>query len=117
MEFIINTTSLEANMQRFTAGTTAALKTYGETAAKKLESEAKNNRPWTDRTNAARRGLTGSSEISGDEVRIVLAHTVDYGVWLELAHQKNWAVVEPTVRMESNAVFQGLQGLFDKLRL
>ena len=117
MEFTINTTSLEANMHKFTAGMTAALKMYGETAAKKLESEAKHNRPWTDRTNAARRGLTGSSEISGDELHIVLAHTVDYGVWLELAHQKNWAVVEPTVRLESNEVFQGLQNLVDKVRL
>ena len=102
-------------MMAFTPKVEAALKMFAETAATSLESQAKGNRPWTDRTSRAREGLTGSSEVSGTKVQIVLAHTVDYGVWLELAHEKNWAIVEPTVRLESEHILAGLEHLFDKL--
>lgn len=88
---------------------------YCETAAAKLETEAKKNRPWTDRTSRARETLKGTSEVSKDEGLIVLAHGVDYGVWLELAHEKKYAIVEPTVRLKSNEVFKGLEGFIDKI--
>lgn len=51
--------------------------------AQELESEAKSNAAWTDRTGHARQGLTGESKSRGNNHTISLAHGVDYGEILE----------------------------------
>lgn len=51
--------------------------------AKGLESKAKHDAKWTDRTSNARQGLNGGSEDSGDTYSIYIAHGVDYGEILE----------------------------------
>lgn len=113
----VNTKEVEEGLQKFRTRANAALDMYAVTAALKLQSEAQQNRPWTDRTNRARLGLTGSSESTEKELRIVLAHTVDYGVWLELAHEQNYAIIMPTMNAQKDGIIQGLQGLLDKIRL
>lgn len=89
----------------------AALRIYAETAAKDFESYAKHNRPWTDRTGRARQGLTGYVTPRGNSWRINIAHTVDYGLWLEYARNKKYAILEPTVRLKSDEVLRGLSKL------
>lgn len=45
--------------------------------------------PWNDRSGAARAGLFGQVTSSGgDAIEIVLGHTVNYGVFLELGTSK-----------------------------
>lgn len=89
----------------------AALHIYAQTAAKDFESYAKEHRPWTDRTGRARQGLTGYVTSNGMGWRINIAHTVDYGIWLEYAREKKYAILEPTVRIKSQEVLEGLQFL------
>ena len=91
---------------------TAAIQMYCETVSKVFEKYAKENRPWTDRTSRARQGLTGYVETTVSGFKIVIAHTVDYGLWLELAHEKKYAILEPTVRLKSTEALSGLKTLF-----
>lgn len=93
----------------------AALGMYCNTKAQEFERYAKTNRPWTDRTNMARQTLKGSSQKMPFGWRIQLAHGVDYGVWLELAHEKRFAIVEPTIRLQSPNVIKGMNTLFNNL--
>lgn len=93
----------------------AAVRMYAETQAKNLEGYAKEHRPWTDRTGDARKRLTGYVTEIPNGYRINLAHGVDYGIWLELAMEKRFAILEPTVRLRGPEVLRGLQGLLDKL--
>ena len=93
----------------------SAIKMYAETQAKKLEGQAKENRPWTDRTGDARKRLTGYVTTTSKGYRINLAHGVDYGIWLELAMEKRFAILEPTIRLEGPEVIRGMKNLFDKL--
>ena len=51
--------------------------------AKNLESKAKDEAKWTDRTSNARQGLNGSSEGGGNNYSIYLSHGVEYGEILE----------------------------------
>ncbi|QDY32670.1 hypothetical protein [Clostridium sporogenes] len=51
--------------------------------ARKLESQAKNDAKWTDRTSNARQGLKGGCEGGGNNYSIYLAHGVEYGEILE----------------------------------
>lgn len=92
-----------------------AVRMYAETAAKKLQSEAQREARWSDRTGAARGRLRGYTEPRPSAIRIVLAHGVDYGIWLELAKEKRYAIIQPTIELKSVDVFRGLDGLFNRM--
>lgn len=96
----------------------AAILMYCQTKAMTLESTMKLNRPWTDRTGMAKATLnTSVSQPDESTVRITLAHGVDYGIWLELAHDKNYAIIAPTIDAEGPKVIEDLQGILDRLVL
>lgn len=101
-----------------TFGTRAkmAMQMYCETAASSLESYMKQNRPWTDRTAQARQRLHCYVEKTDTGFCIVLAHGVDYGIWLELAKEKKYAILEPTVRLRGPEVVRKFHGLLDSLK-
>lgn len=80
-------------IQRKKAGMYALLQNW----AGQLEGYARQHAPWTDRTGHARQGLHGGVDIRGDQQILYLSHGVEYGIWLELAHGGNYAVVRPTV--------------------
>jgi len=61
-----------------------------EQNAREMEEWAKANAPWQDRTGAARTCLNASVEGVGS---IVLAHGVDYGLWLEIANGGRFAII------------------------
>ena len=62
-----------------------------------MEGYAKSHAPWTDRTGHARQSLHGGVDVQGDQQVLYLSHGVEYGIWLELAHDGNYAIVRPTV--------------------
>lgn len=62
-----------------------------------LQGRAKRDRKWHDRTSLARKGLKGTVEIKLSEVLIRLSHSVEYGVYLELANDGRFAVLKPTM--------------------
>lgn len=94
----------------------AAIRMYAETSALQLQNAAKENRPWTDRTGAARqrlRGYIGASEVGW---RIYLAHGVDYGIWLELAHEKRFSIIPKTIEYVGTFVIMpGFNKLLERL--
>ena len=84
-----------------------------DTVARQMENYAKNNRRWTDRTTNARRGLRGRAYWQ-DSQNIVTAvmHSVNYGVWLELAQNKKYAILEESVRANIEELNRALATLF-----
>ena len=93
----------------------AAIAMYAENAALTLQNYAREHRPWTDRTGHARQRLTGSSARVSEGYQIILAHGVDYGVWLELAHEKKYAIIQPTIKAKSQDILSGLNKLLERL--
>lgn len=93
----------------------AAVEMYAKHQAKNLESYAKKNAPWTDRTGMARKSLNATTEKRSNGIRITLAHGVDYGLWLELAHEKRFAIVRPTIELQGNKVLYGYADLLNKM--
>ena len=94
------------------AGLQRAIEQYGDRAwaavlavarqwAAGREGAARRNAPWEDRTGNARSGLFADVERSGSgrrgSVRVVLGHTMDYGVFLELSHGGRYAIVMRTL--------------------
>lgn len=72
------------NLQKAEKKAIAAFALYGDTASKKLETYAKSNHPWQNRTHEAEKRLYGSSELKGKTLTVAISHGVDYGPSLEL---------------------------------
>ena len=89
----------------------AALQMYAETAALKMEKEAKKKAPWTDRTTHARQSISGEAGWRGDKLVIALSGGMDYSVWLELAYEKRYAILKPTIDKNTPAILRGYQRL------
>jgi len=78
----------------------AAILAVAEYIAQKTQAEMRQGAPWEDRTGNARTGLFAVvDDAAKDLVTIWLSHghTVYYGVFLELAHGKKYAIIMPTI--------------------
>jgi hypothetical protein len=84
-----------------------ALLLITSSVAMKMEEWMKNNAIWTDRTSNARQLLNGQAYWE-NEAELVLAacHGVDYGVWLELAHERKYAVLEKAIEQHKDELIK-----------
>lgn len=89
----------------------AALHAQAEQRVQMMERDAKQNAPWTDRTGLARKGLFGYTINRDANLVLRIAHTMDYGVFLELANQGRFAVLEPTAKSHADPYFQSVKRL------
>jgi len=90
----------------------AAAATLAKSFEPVLESAAKAEAPWTDRTGNARQGLFSVSDIEGQRVILYLSHGVEYGVYLELCNQGRYAIVLPTLERHYAIIKRALQDLY-----
>ena len=96
----------------------AVLLMFAQNKAIQLQAEMKAQRPWKDRTGQAKASLSAVvSSPNESTVRITLAHGVDYGIWLELAHGKNYAIIVPTIDRAGPQMISELHGLLGKLNI
>lgn len=105
------------NLRKLPDAVEKAVLAYGKTAGEKLRVKAVEDRPWTDRTAHARQRLHSDVKRIETGIRIILAHGVEYGVYLELAHEKKYAVIYPTLLEMGPSVMEGLEGLFYRIQL
>ena len=104
------------NIDKIATKIGATVLMYSATKASEIQAKMKINRPWTDRTGMAKARLnTSVSKTETGSYRITLAHGVDYGLWLELAHEKRFAIVKPTIELKGNDVLKGYANLLDKM--
>jgi hypothetical protein len=95
---------MAVNRIDFEAAVERKCETFAKTTlahyAQKMQQYAKEeeNATWKDRTGDARDGLRGDVFYHpGVDMGITLAHTVEYGVYLETANNAKYAVLKPTV--------------------
>ena len=113
--FKLNLTQLYEGITKIQKKKDQVLKMYCDTKAKELQGHMKQYAPWTDRTGEARRRLSGTASKQSSIYRITLAHGVDYGIMLEQAHEKRYAIIEPTIRLEGPKVMKGFDKLLEKM--
>lgn len=64
----------------------------------RASSKMRENAPWVDRTGNARNGLFATHRKTPMVVHyLVLAHTMPYGLWLEIRWSGRYAVIGPTM--------------------
>ena len=113
-----NNSNLKKNLDKMSVKLGAAILMYSATKASEIQAKMKINRPWTDRTGMAKALLNAKvSQPNDNTIRITLSHGVNYGIWLELAHEKNYAIIAPTIREEGPRIVEDLNNLMSKLKL
>ena len=113
-----NNSNLKKNLDKMSVKLGAVILMYSATKASEIQAKMKINRPWTDRTGMAKALLNAKvSQPNDNTIRITLSHGVNYGIWLELAHEKNYAIIDPTIREEGPRIVEDLNNLMSKLKL
>lgn len=113
----IDTDGLDSGLDNFEARAEAVLKAYAAQSALKLQNDARENAPWTDRTGHARQRLTGDYSEVPEGYQLELAHGVDYGIWLELAHEKRFSIIPKTIEYTGTfEIIPGFERLLEGLR-
>lgn len=114
--FKFDTSMLEGGLLDFETKAQAAIRMYAEQSALALQNSARQNAKWTDRTGHARQRLTGDVMIVANGYKLRLAHGVDYGVWLELAHEKRFAIIPQTIEyVGAYEIMPGFEKLLKRL--
>lgn len=94
----------------------------------KMESYAKRNRPWTDRTGDARRRLTGGYYRDNEGFVSYISHQVPYGIYLETRNygspvkmgennEGTYAILRPTIRAIEPELRKSLNKLIERLNI
>lgn len=109
--FKLNITGLDevmSNLKDFPRKLKAALALDAQNISADMEEWAKANTPWTDQTGMARKYL--QSHISWnntDTLLVTLSHHVEYGVYLELANECKYAILEKALREYAPQFMEG----------
>lgn len=108
--------SMEQGLSRLATRADASVRVLAEQGATKMQNYAKGHHRWENRTHDAENRLDGSVSAIFNGYRITLSHGVDYGVWLELAHNKRFAIIPETINyVGSNEIMPAFNRLMEKL--
>lgn len=114
MDFDLDIDDLVNGLADFDDKMKVAISIYADAAGEKLEAEAKDNAPWTDRTGLSRETIEGGNEWDGDECYIYVAGNTDYFPFLELCHDKKYATLKPSLDKLSPEIIKGMENLLRK---
>jgi hypothetical protein len=99
----------QLNVRGYVRGLERQVRREARTTVAEMEGYAKVHRPWQDDTGAARAGLRGYVEEPPGSIRLTIAHSVDYGIYLELAGGGRFKLLLDLVR-GNPAALETVQG-------
>lgn len=95
---VFNFDSLTPGLKRLLPQVDAGVDLAFDFMCDKAENYARTNAPWTDRTGNARNGLFAAhTKIPMVEHRLIVYHTMPYGLWLEVRWSGRYAIIGPTM--------------------
>lgn len=78
------------------------------------ENYAKTNHRWLNRTGHAQAGLNGGSYWEDPTVlKVYLAHSVEYGIYLELANDRHYAILEEAISEYKQQFYDGVKKVME----
>lgn len=106
---------LGKNLKNGPAKVLRAAEITANRSAPEVENYMKGTAPWNDQTGNARSGLFARPYREGDEVGIILGHSVPYGIFLETRWSGRYAVIQPTIDHMGPVVMRNFERLMDRL--
>lgn len=95
--------------------TRSCLQIIADSAVRAMESYAKTNARWTDRTGNARQRLKGETRWEEAALIAAISHNVDYGIWLELCNEKKYAILEEALNSQAENLLDAYQRFLNQL--
>lgn len=87
----------EAGVSKYAATIRKEIKNLADAWQPVIEDYMKLNAPWEDQSSNARQTLNVQVEETKNRTELVLAHGMDYGIYLELANTGVWAIINPSL--------------------
>lgn len=113
---VITSDTLTPGMKAFPENVNIALTRTVDFFSPRVESYARANAPWTDRTGNARSGLHAQPFHEADQRHgIIIAHSVPYGIWLEVRFEGKYAIIIPTIKVQGKELMNSLRGFFKRV--
>jgi hypothetical protein len=92
-----------------------ALEALSKVTASNATNYAKTNKRWKDQTGNARAGLHGGSYWEGTEIlKAYIAHSMSYGVFLELSQDRKYAILEESIQKFQDAWYNGIKRIIER---
>lgn len=110
-----DTKKVLSKLESMQAKTRASLQIIADSAVKAMETYAKDNARWTDRTGNARQRLKGGTRWEESALIAAITHNVYYGMWLELAHGKKYAILEEALNSQAQSLLEAYHRFLDQL--
>ena len=103
-----------SNLLKWAAEKRAGVEALGKVSASQMQNYARQNRRWKDRTGNARAGLNAGSFWQSPEVMIIyLTHSMSYGVYLELANDGKFAILEEAINKYREEIHKNLKRIME----
>lgn len=106
---------LQANLRNAGPRINRAVAQAVDFQATRSENYMRQNARWTDRTANARNGLTARPTHTTNQHVITLAHSVPYGIWLEVRWSGRYGIIPEAVRVGGDELMRLLTKLFSGL--
>ena len=104
-----------ANLYKWATEKKTGCEAVSVVTAANMVNYAKVNKRWQDRTGNARAGLHGGYFWENTEVlKTFIAHAMDYGVFLELANDGKYAILQPTINKFKDTWFKSIERVMNK---
>jgi hypothetical protein len=103
---------LQDGIAKYGENALVAVKALADHTCQEMQDYARVHAPWHDRTGNARRGLFSVAEQQPKSVVLYLSHTVEYGIWLEIANGGAYQIIQPTIEHYLPQLNAGLRDLF-----
>jgi len=78
-----------------------------------MKEEQRQETYWLNRTHNALNGLFGNVQVRPATISVVLGHTMDYGVFLELANDGKHAILKPTLDGAADRIVASYERLWE----
>jgi hypothetical protein len=98
-----------ANLEKWGKEKKAGCTGVARTTASQMQNYARQNRRWQDQTGNARAGLHGGSFWENAFLYAYIAHAVEYGVYLELAHDRKYQILEETANKFRDEFYKSIE--------
>lgn len=106
-----------SNLEAFNDRLRAALVLDAQNIAREMERWTKENAKWEDRTSNARQFLKSHVKwVHTDELIVSMIHHVEYGVYLELANERKYAILEEAIHKYAPEFIEGWKQIIRESR-
>ena len=99
-----------ANMMKWAVEKRAGCEAVAKITATNMQNYSRQNKRWQDRTGNARAGLNGGSGWENIQVlKAWIAHSMSYGVYLELANDRKYQILEESRDKFAQDFYNGIK--------